>query len=250
MASLDRAQFGLLQQSIEVLQQQIARLGLNLIVERDFDKLVSVLTQGGVKVLNPTFDPNCNPIGKDDFWLNVTDEDGCTAACIAARIYETDDFSDLIASGTLFHPRGLKAFVGDREVEILPTQRLISGVVNYAGGLWVNPAWRKCGLALTLPYLSRSLAVRNLGADFSCGYHLRSLAMSPLPVEVYGYAHQELSYRGYYPPAGGYEEMHLGYIDLGESLGRIESLPDHPQYPISMTPDPRIVVADPLLEQA
>lgn len=250
MANLSHAQFSLLQLSIEVFQQEIARLRLNLTFERDFDKLVSVLIQGGVKVLNPSFDPNSNPIGKDDFWLNVTDEDGVTVACIAARIYETPDFTDLVASGTLFHPRGLRAFVGDQQVEVLPTKRPISGVINYAGGLWVDRRWRKQGLALILPYLSRSLAVRNLGADFSCGYHLRSLALSALPLEVYGYAHQELSYRGYYPPAQGYEEMHLGYINLGESLWRIETLPEHPLYPILMRADPGIMIADPFLELA
>lgn len=246
MVSLTNEQFGLLQLSIEALQQEIARLRLNLIVEADFDRLVAVLKAGQVGVLNPTFDPHLNPPGPDDFWLHVTDIDGQTAACIASRFFETDDFTDLVQSGTLFHPKGMKHFVGDETVEIIETTARIRGLVNYAGGLWVNPPWRKKGLSLILPYLGRSLAIRNFGADYSCGYHLRSLARTPLPLEVYGYAHQELSYRGYYPPAGGYEEMYLGYVDLEESVERVRGLPDHKVYPVTLAPDPKRPRADPM----
>lgn len=246
MISLTQAEFGLLQLSIEALQQQIAKLRLNLVVERDFHKLTAVLRESQVGVINPTFDPDRNPIGRDDFWLNVTDEDNSTVACIAARFFVSENFTNLAASGTLFDPRGLRAFVGDEPVEILETSRRIHGLINYAGGLWVRGDWRKQGLSLILPYLSRSLAIRNFGADFTCGYHLRSLALSPLPLKVYGYAHQELSYRGHYPPAGGYEEMHLAYVDLEESLGRIRGLPAHRIYPIAMFRDPDLRIVDPI----
>jgi len=246
MISLTNDQFGLLQLSIEALQQEIARLRLNLIVEADFDRLVAALKAGQVGVLNPTFDPHLNSPGPDDFWLHVTDIDGQTAACIATRFFDTDDFTDLVQSGTLFHPKGMKHFVGDETVEIIETTARIRGLVNYAGGLWVNPPWRKKGLSLVLPYLGRSLAIRNFGADYSCGYHLRSLARTPLPLEVYGYAHQELSYRGYYPPAGGYEEMYLGYVDLEESVERVRSLPEHKVYPVALAPDPKRPRADPM----
>ncbi len=246
MISLKQGEFGLLQLSIEALQQKIATLGLNLVVERDFHRLTVALKNGQVGVINPTFDPDRNPIGRDDFWLNLMDQDGATAACIAARFFKSENFTDLIASGILFDPGGMKAFVGDEPVEILETSRQIRGLINYAGGLWVRTDYRKKGLALVLTYLSRSLAIRNFGADFTCGYHLRSLALSPLPLQVYGYAHQELSYRGFYPPAGGYEEMHLGYVDLDESLGRIRDLPEHQIYPIAMFRDPDLRIVDPM----
>lgn len=246
MISLSQTEFGLLQLSIETLQQEIAKLGLNMVVERDFHRLSAALQKGQVGVLNPTFDPDLNPIGKDDFWLNLMDEDGGTAACIAARFFESENFTDLAAAGTLFHPGGMKAFVGDEPVEILETSRKIGGLINYAGGLWVRTDYRKKGLALILTYLSRSLAIRNFGADFTCGYHLRSLALSPLPLQVYGYAHQELSYRGFYPPAGGHEEMHLGYVDLEQSLGRIRDLPEHQIYPIALFSNPDLRIIDPM----
>ena len=244
--SLTDREFGLLQLSIEVLQQKIAELCLNLFVENDFEKLITTLRTNKAGVINPSIDPRRHAIGPEDFWLNVTDQNGRTVACIAARIYETDNFTDLVSSGQLFDRNGLEAFVGDEPVEVLETSRRIKGKVNYAAGLWVDNRWRRKGLSLVLPYLSRSLAIRNYGADYSCGYHLSSLALSRLPIDIYGYAHQELTYKGYYPPASGYEEMHLGYVDIEESLDRIRSLPEHEIYPISMSRTPDLDIIDPL----
>ena len=243
---LEDREFGLLQLSIEVMQQKIAELGLNLSVEKDFNKLIQTLRANQAGVINPTIDPSRHAIGPDDFWLNLTNQDGRTVACIAARLFETKNFTDLVASGRLFDRNGLKAFLGDEEIEVLETSRHIKGKVNYAAGLWVHPSRRRQGLSLILPYLSRSLAIRNFGADYSCGYHLKDLAMSRLPIDVYGYAHQELSYKGYYPPASGYQEMHLGYVDLGESLDRIRGLPRHQIYPIAMSRSRGIDMIDPL----
>ena len=244
--SLTDKEFGLLQLSIEVLQQKIAALGLNLIVEKDFEKLITILRSNKAGVINPSIDPRRHAIGPEDFWLNVVDHNGRTVACIAARIYETDNFTDLVVNGQLFDRNGLQAFVGDERIEVLETSHRIEGKVNYAAGLWVHNSWRRKGLSLILPYLSRSLAIRNYGADYSCGYHLSSLALSRLPIDIYGYAHQELSYKGYYPPANGYEEMHLGYVDIEESLDRIRTLPEHEIYPIPMSRTPDLKIIDPL----
>ncbi len=244
--SLSDREFGLLQLSIEVLQQKIASLGLNLIVERDFEKLVNTLLANNATVINPTIDPRRHVIGPENFWLNVTNHNGRSVACIATRLFETDNFTDLVTSGQLFDHRGLDAFLGGETVEIIETSRRIEGTVNYLASLWVHPIWRRKGLSLILPYLSRSLAMRNYGANYCCAYILRELAMSRLPIDVYGLVHQELSYKGYYPPVSGYEEMYLSYADVEESLDRLRTLPDHRIYPIAMARDRTLSLEDPL----
>ena len=100
MASLSftDSEFGLLQLSIEVFQQKIAALGLNLFVERDFEKLLTTLQSNNASVINPTIDPKRHVIGPDNFWLNVTDEDGRTVASAAARLFDTENFTDLVTS--------------------------------------------------------------------------------------------------------------------------------------------------------
>lgn len=243
--SLTDREFGLLQLSIEVLQQEIAALGLNLFVENDFRKLVNTLKANGASVINPTIDPDRHEIGSENFWLNVVDPQGRTVATMAARLFEAANFTELVTSGKLFDKRGLKSFLGDVDVEVIETSRLIEGKINYAAGLWVHPAWRKKGLALLLPYLSRSLAIRNFNASHHCCYILRDLASTRLSIKVYGYAHQELSYKGYYPPVNGYEEMHLSYADLEESLDRLRNLPQHEVYPVSLVRDKDRSFADP-----
>lgn len=244
--SLTDSEFGLLQLSIEVLQQEIAALGLNLFVEKDFDKLVRTLRANKTGVINPTIDPSRHEIGPENFWLNVADQNGRTVACIAARLFETGNFTDLVTSGELFDKQGLESFLGGEDVEVIETSRRIDGKINYAAALWVHPNWRKKGLALLLPYLSRSLAIRNFGATHNCAYILRKLALTKLSIDVYGYVHQELSYKGYYPPVSGYEEMYLSYADVGESLDRLRTLPNHNVYPISMVRDKALSFVDPL----
>jgi hypothetical protein len=222
--------FGLLQLSIEAIQQRIAELGLNLIIERDFHKLNAYL-RAVESFVNPTYDPHCCRIGKDDFWFRLIDKDGVTEACMAERVFETDDFADLIEGGELWWDGGLRAYNGQQRFDIIRPSTTIAGRVSHTGALWVNRRWRQQGLSLHLLRLSRSLCLRNHEIDYNtCFVRRRPRAATAL----YGYPHVEVCYRGYFPPARGLEELYFCHISQRESIEEIRTMPVHGRYPVKL----------------
>lgn len=224
--------FGLLQSSVDAMMERLASLRLNLVVERDFAKLMAFLRSMNSLGLNPTFDPDHNDLKDRGFWLRVVDQDGVSIASHAQRIFITGDFHDLLASGTIWYPDGFRAGPGQEPLQVQRTANLISGVVAHAGGLWVNPIYRKKGLSLFLPFLSRSLCLRNYGTDFHTSLILASMAGSRIPSSEYGYPHVEWCMRGWFPPTRRHEEdVHICYMNQAETIERFRRLPDNPNYP-------------------
>jgi hypothetical protein len=222
--------FGLLQLSIESLQQHIAELGLNLIIERDFSKLCAYLRAVG-SFVNPTYDPDCCRIGGDDFWFRLVDKDGATEACMAERILETADFADLIESGELWWDGGLKAHNGQDHFDIVRPSTTVSGRVSHTGSLWINPRWRQIRLSLHLLRFSRSLCLRNFEIDYNtCFIRRRPKGARAL----YGYPHVEVCYRGYFPPARGQEELYFCYISQRESIDALRAMPINGRYAVGL----------------
>jgi hypothetical protein len=224
--------FGLLQSSVDAMMERLAALHLNLVVERDFARLMAFLRSMNSLGLNPTFDPEYNDLSDSSFWLRITDQDGATVASHAQRIFVTDDFHELLASGRIWFPQGVKFAPGQEPIQVHRTAMLIAGVVAHAGGLWVNPLYRKKGLSLFLPFLSRALCLRNYGTDFHTSLVLASMAGSRIPTADYGYPHVEWCMRGWFPPTRRHEEgVHICYMTQAETIDRFRRLPDHPNYP-------------------
>jgi hypothetical protein len=224
--------FGLLQTSVDAMMERLASLRLNLIVERDFDKLLSFLRAMNSLTQNPTFDPAVNDLRDAGFWLRIVDENGDTVASHAQRIFITADFHELLVSGRLWYTNGLVMLPGQVPPQIERSSMLISGVVAHAGGLWVNPVYRKKGLSMFLPFLSRSLCLRNYDTDFYTALILSTMATSRIPTADYGYPHVEWCMRGWFPPTRRNEEdVHLCYMTRAETLERFRRLPEHPAFP-------------------
>jgi hypothetical protein len=229
---LSNQDFGLLQTSVDAMMERLASLHLNLVVEHDFSKLMAFLRSMNSLGQNPTFDPAHNDLRDRAFWLRVVDQDGVTIASHAQRIFITGDFHDLLETGRLWYPDGLIPVPGQEPLQVKRTSMLISGVVAHAGGLWVNPLYRKKGLSLFLPFLSRSLCLRNYDTDFHTSLVLASMAGSRIPTSEYGYPHVEWCLRGWFPPTRRVEEnVHLCYMSQAETLERFRRLPDNPNYP-------------------
>jgi len=82
----------------------------------------------------------------------------------------------------------------------------------------VSPVYRKKGLSLFLPFLSRSLCLRNYGTDFHTALVLASMAGSRIPTADYGYPHVEWCLRGWFPPTRRHEEdVHICYMTQAEN---------------------------------
>lgn len=229
---LHDSDFGLLQTSVDAMVERLASLRLSMAVERDFDKLMAFLRSMNSLTQNPTFDPHVNDLSDAGFWLRIIDENGTTVASHAQRIFETDDFHDLLVSGRIWYANGVTPAAGQEPVQVQRSSLLIAGVVAHAGGLWVHPTYRKKGLSMFLPFLSRSLCLRNYNTDFFTALVLASMAGSRIPTGDYGYPHVEWCMRGWFPPTRRHEEdVHICYMTQAETIDRFRRLPDHPAYP-------------------
>lgn len=229
---LNDSDFGLLQASVDAIVERLASMRLSLVVEHDFGKLLDFLQAMNSLTQNPTFDPQVNDLSDSGFWLRIIDAHGVTVASHAQRIFETDDFHDLLVSGRIWYTEGLKLAPGQTPIEAKRSTLHIAGVVAHAGGLWVNPTYRKKGLSMFLPFLSRSLCLRNYETDFFTALVLASMAGSRIPTANYGYPHVEWCMRGWFPPTRRHEEdVHICYMTQSEAIDRFRRLPDHPAYP-------------------
>jgi len=229
--SLSDRDFGLLQQSIDAIMAKIASLNLSLVIESDFQKLQDYLEEHSPSI-NPTFNPAYNDLTKNGFWFRVIDDRGTTVACHADRIFLVNDFCDLLETGELWFDGGFRNRSLGRLPIIRPPTR-IGGAVSHSGSLWVDPSYRGKGLSLYLPYLSRSLLLRNYETEFHTGVVFRSLAGSQVPTANYGYPHVEICIDGYFPPTGREEQIYLCYVSQAESLQILRRLPWHPMFPVA-----------------
>ncbi len=223
----------LLADGIEALVEAVHRLGLRLVVERDFDRLVRFL-QSQNTFVNPTFDPSASRLGPQDFWLAAVDKDGAVVASSAERVFECDDFMELVSTGRIWYAEGFAPRFGVERIATLPISRSLSGCISHSGSTYVLPSYRRSGLALFLPYLSRALSFRDAGCFANTGFVRQSLAETPVPTRSYGYAHVEKCLSGWWPPQGGSEVLYLCWITLPEFLAKLAELPAHPRHPVPL----------------
>jgi hypothetical protein len=227
---------GLLQRSVDRMVEKIATLGLSLVVENDFEDLRAHLAAQGA-VVNPSFDPQHHDLA-DGFWLRVVDAVGDTVACHAERIYRTPDFvGEFIETGRLWHPDGVPGPTAAWRGAITRPERLIAGNVAYAGSMLIRTDHRGAGLSLLLPYLSRSLCLRNYATDFHTGIVRQSLAGSRVPTQGYGFPRTTLCFRGVLPGVKGpFEDVHLCWMSREEGFAKLAELPRHPRFPVELEP--------------
>jgi GNAT superfamily N-acetyltransferase len=230
---LGDADFGLLQRNIEAITEQIAALEYSLVVETDFRGLGEFLRGAGYPVFNQSFDPDRSDLGPEAFWLRVIDSYGRTVAGHGERIIHTDDLVGMFRDGTIWLREGVAFGRGVPPPEVRDMPVRVAGRVAHAGALWVEPAHRKKGLSLYLPYLSRALCLRNYETDFHTGIVLPGLAGSIVPRLAYGYPHVDLCYRGFCPPTGREETIYLCWMTQAECMAGFRQLPDHPLYPLA-----------------
>ncbi|HUN50805.1 MAG TPA: hypothetical protein VMU42_06805 [Candidatus Sulfotelmatobacter sp.] len=229
---LSNEDFGLLQLSIDAIMERIADLHLSVVIESNFDDLQGFLAANDAD-RNPTFNPVFSDIEQDAFWFRVVDERGTTVACHADRIFRLEDFGDLLETGRLWYRDGFGPH-SPVDVRVERPHTLVGGTVSHSGSLYVHPRSRGRGLSLYLPYLSRSVLLRNFNTTYHTGVVFKSLAGSRVPTANYGYPHVDPCLDGFFPPTGKSELMYFCYIDQRESLQQLRSLPEHPEFPIDL----------------
>ncbi len=231
MALTDQ-EFALLQKSIDAIMEKIAELNLSLTVETDFEGLAEFLASKNTFVYQ-CFNPKLWDLSGDCFWFRLTDMYGRTIASHADRIYRTGDFCDLIESCELWYPNG-RAGVDGQEVKVIRPPTKIAGKVGHSGSLWVDPAHRGKGLSYYLPYLSRSICLRNFSTDYHTGFVFNHLANSKVPFANYGYPHVELCLPDFCAITKKMEKLYICWISQAEAMEGVRRMPTHESFPLEL----------------
>ncbi|WP_157089232.1 GNAT family N-acetyltransferase [Oceanibaculum pacificum] len=223
MRGLTASDYQNIQRVISVYLEELDRLGLALTVETDMSGWATVMRSAPqMSAVNPTFDPSQSHLHPgNSFWLRVT-YGSETIACIANRLFITEDYLNLKRSLRLWYDlkpvlirEPLNVVIGDHVPHI-------SGRVGHHGGLWVHPSWRGNGLAGFLPRLTRALSMRHFDVDWHCGIALKAIADRGLPLKAYGYPHMDLCVQGFFPVTGKHEDIYMGWITRPEMLMQME----------------------------
>jgi hypothetical protein len=224
-----------LQESIENIIDAITSLKLSITIDDDMSGLQRYLANSGAYP-NPSFDPGVSDLRSDAFWLRIEDSNGRVIASHAERIFSCDDFiNDIVATDELWFARGINESPESWRTAITAPPVHISGKVGYAGGMFIQKEHRGSGLALFLPYLSRSLCLRNYQTQWHTGLVHLNIASSPVPTLCYGYPRTSMIFHGRCPrTTGEFKEVHLCWMSREESIEKIYDLPHHDRYPVNI----------------
>jgi hypothetical protein len=219
-ASPDEPQ--IIQSCFDTTIEALNAIGLEVTFSPDLTGWVAVMAQAPrIHLIIPTFNPEHNDLTADDaFWVKLSQaRDGAPIACIANRLYVTEDFLDLMRTQRLWFNRG-----GPRQpVELCAPadMPLISGRVGHHGGLWIHPDWRKHGLSGYLTRLVRCASLRRFEVDWHCGFVHGTLAdkgIATTAVSGYGYPRMVLAMNGWNPITDRVDRFYLPWISRAEIL--------------------------------
>jgi hypothetical protein len=176
-----------------------------------------------IMLVNPTFDPEHNELGPDNaFWIRLSQlSDGRPIACIANRLFVTDDYVDLMRTQRLWYSRGPRKMVDLVVPDDMPR---IAGRVGHHAGLWIHPDWRKHGLSGYMTRLARCASLRRFEVDWHCGLVFAVLAEKGLPITAvsgYGYPRMVVAIDGWQPLTDKPDRLYLPWISRAEILAQL-----------------------------
>jgi hypothetical protein len=174
-------------------------------------------------VINPTFDPEHSDLSPaNSFWIRLSEaRGGRTIACIANRLFETSNYTDLLRNQRLWYSRGPRRVV---DLVVPSDMPVIAGRVGHHGGLWIHPDWRKHGLSGYLTKLARCASLRQFDVDWHCGSVFGVIAEKGLPTAPltgYGYPHMVLAIDGWFPITNRDEQVYLPWISRVEMIDQL-----------------------------
>lgn len=217
-SALSDAEFGLVQRYIDRVVEEVLELGLSPEIEHDFDIFAKLRRANGF--LYPSVDPNFSDLDSDALWVRAVTAHGDTVALSAARVFETDDFYELLRSERIWF-RKPPPDAGTRCIIDTADLPEIKGVVAHGGGLWVHPTWRKRGLSHMLPWLVRGLLLRNSAIDYITSLVFEDIALSRLPLTSYAFTRVDKIIDGFFPPTGKAERVYLCRSSRRDIMERI-----------------------------
>lgn len=194
---------GMLRAYIGAANDLFVRDGFRLTIEPDIRAWREIMRSApGTDGINPTFDPDQSGEPEDVYFLHVRTFAGGTAAVMASRYIETDDYHDYVGRGLLWSPPG-----APRPVETVLEGLPPSGRLAHCGGLWVDPAFRGIGLSWLVPRLNHAVSAQRWGVDGVVGIVFDRLNAKGVPAANYGVPDLRLCVDGWFWPTGRRERM-------------------------------------------
>jgi hypothetical protein len=217
-----QSETSLLQSFVEFSLAWLEERNYTLTIDVDMEAWLKTLTHApSTDGINPTFDPNLNPLSpSNSFWLDVR-AGSHTIATSAARLFVTEDYMALKRSTKLWYdtPHRNEAPLAITVPSDMPK---ICGRVGHEGGLWIRPDHRKRGLSVILPHLNRALCLREWDIDWQTGLALRDIGECGIATSAYGFPHVTLCYEGKAPFKSRLERLFVTYMSRQELLAGID----------------------------
>jgi hypothetical protein len=187
MTPLTNEEFATVQRFCQLMSEKIAAVGLDVFVESNFRDYIQLRRRMSPDYIhNPTYDPGHSGLSLlNAFWLRAVDSDGRTAAMIAERIFDSDDFFADFRTMRIWHDRPEEA-TGVVRIDSKPSV-VLSGRIGHTGGLWIEPAFRKKNLSGLLDHLARGLLLKNFWFDHITAVITESLAATGIGNKQYGW---------------------------------------------------------------
>jgi GNAT superfamily N-acetyltransferase len=200
---------------LDLLAERLFELGARVTVEDDFDALLAVRGGTSDPWIYPSFDPRLSALAQDALWLRATTPRGETVGTYALRVFQTEDFYDLMRRETLWFAKGTAGCAPRCEVS---EPVAIAGTIGHCGAAWTHPAWRGRGLVQLLCRYARGLLLREFGVDHETALVFEHHKKSGLAERAYRYARVEKVIDGFFPPTETMAPIYLCHSTQREML--------------------------------
>lgn len=214
-----------IQEHIDLTRRYLAAFGLTLHADSDmygFTRYLGSMTE--THGVPNTHDPECSVLNPaNSFWLYVQDEASKEIiACVAHRLYITDDFVEECKAEIAFENHCPKLDIAPLGLYPEARNLLLAGRVVLGGGNYVRPDWRGKGLVI-FTRASRSIALRFFLADYLVGMQLNTERRRKMALDSLAYAHVTPFIRGGLPGKPQANDVQLAYSSRSEWMAAIRA---------------------------
>jgi hypothetical protein len=239
---LDGAIEGVIQSCFDETCRTLYELNLEPTYSTEMADWAALVTDAPKRgIVNPSFDPAHSDLSVENaFWIRLDDtREGRTVACIANRLFVTDDFMALWRTQRLWYSHGPRSLI---DLAIPDDMPILSGRVGHHGGLWIHPDWRKHGLSGYMTRLARCASLRRFDVDWHAGLVFAAIAEKGLPITPttgYGYPRMVLAVDGWVPLTDRPERLYVPWISRSEILAQLADetrrlIADRDQQPVGL----------------
>ena len=224
MYRLTNEQLKHIQAYVDTAIDALANQGLTFSVDHDMAAWVQLMASSpGTVAVTPSFDPQHSHVHPENcFWSKLENREGKAVACLAMRLFVTDDILEDIRSWRLFFNR--EPVLDFHVLELVAPYNAprLSGRVGYSGGFWMHPDLRGRQVSGVFSRAHRALALRHFDLDWACGLNVETPTRHTALKETFGFTGSFSCINGYFPGRRAEGRYQLAYTSRGDMLTLIK----------------------------